>query len=266
MIDAPWAVDASGKRLPTFYSVNGDVITQHVVTTAARYPIVADPYFRWYWDGVVITLTYEDQIALADGGTSLSGILAASGVGLAGLKLSGRGGAFGDFDNDGDLDVAVVNMDDRPLLLRNEGGHKAGHWLQIKAVGTKSNRDAIGAWIMVRVAGERLWRQVMPTRSYLSQSELPVTVGLGTAAKPNTLQQAFIDEQAAQCGYCIAGMVMRAQALLDRNPAPSEAEIRAQMEPNLCRCGTHMRILRAIRRASEALRRNPPAAGREARR
>jgi nicotinate dehydrogenase subunit A len=82
-----------------------------------------------------------------------------------------------------------------------------------------------------------------------------VTVeGLGSTEKPGVLQQAFIDEQAAQCGYCIAGMIMRAQALLDRNPAPSDTEIRTHMQPNLCRCGTHMRIFRAIRRASEALR------------
>jgi nicotinate dehydrogenase subunit A len=78
--------------------------------------------------------------------------------------------------------------------------------------------------------------------------------GLGTSEKPGPLQQAFIDEQAAQCGYCTAGMIMRAQALLDRNPSPSDADIRSQMEPNLCRCGTQMRIVRAIRRASEALR------------
>lgn len=80
--------------------------------------------------------------------------------------------------------------------------------------------------------------------------------GLGTAGKPGVLQQAFIDEQAAQCGYCIAGMIMRAQALLDRNPTPSDAEIRMHMQPNLCRCGTHMRIFRAIRRASDSLRGN----------
>jgi aerobic-type carbon monoxide dehydrogenase small subunit (CoxS/CutS family) len=77
--------------------------------------------------------------------------------------------------------------------------------------------------------------------------------GLGTTGKPGVLQQAFIDEQAAQCGYCIAGMIMRAKALLDQNPAPSDTEIRTHMEPNLCRCGTYMRIFRAIRRASEAL-------------
>jgi len=90
------------------------------------------------------------------------------------------------------------------------------------------------------------------------QARPVVTVeGLGTADKPGVLQQAFVEEQAAQCGYCIAGMIMRAQALLDRNPAPSDAEIRTHMEPNLCRCGTHMRIFRAIRRASDALRRAP---------
>ena len=78
--------------------------------------------------------------------------------------------------------------------------------------------------------------------------------GLGTIAAPAPIQRAFIEEQAAQCGYCIAGMMMRAQALLQRNPRPSEAEIRAALEPNLCRCGTHMRILRAVRRAGELMR------------
>lgn len=77
--------------------------------------------------------------------------------------------------------------------------------------------------------------------------------GLGTADAPGPVQRAFIEEQAAQCGYCIAGMVVRAQALLDANPAPSEAEIRAHMAPNLCRCGTHVRILRAVHRAASAM-------------
>jgi nicotinate dehydrogenase subunit A len=76
--------------------------------------------------------------------------------------------------------------------------------------------------------------------------------GLGSIAKPGALQQAFIDQQAAQCGYCIAGMVMRAQALLDEIASPSEEQIRAHMEPNLCRCGTHMRIVAAIREAASA--------------
>jgi aerobic-type carbon monoxide dehydrogenase small subunit (CoxS/CutS family) len=70
--------------------------------------------------------------------------------------------------------------------------------------------------------------------------------GLGSPTKPGVLQQAFIRQQAAQCGYCIAGMIMRAQALLDRVSHPTEAEIREHMQPNLCRCGTHMRILAAI--------------------
>jgi len=73
--------------------------------------------------------------------------------------------------------------------------------------------------------------------------------GLGSAERPGPVQQAFIDEQAAQCGYCIAGMVMRAQALLERTPNPSDDEIRRELAINLCRCGTHMRILRAVRRA-----------------
>jgi aerobic-type carbon monoxide dehydrogenase small subunit (CoxS/CutS family) len=70
--------------------------------------------------------------------------------------------------------------------------------------------------------------------------------GMGSAERPGKLQAAFIRHQAAQCGYCIAGMLTRAQALLDRNPHPTEQQIRAHMEPNLCRCGTHHRILAAI--------------------
>ena len=77
--------------------------------------------------------------------------------------------------------------------------------------------------------------------------------GLGTPEAPNPVQRAFIDEQAAQCGYCIAGMVMRAQAMLEHNQKPSEQEIREPLSVNLCRCGTHMRILAAVRRASAAM-------------
>jgi nicotinate dehydrogenase subunit A len=78
--------------------------------------------------------------------------------------------------------------------------------------------------------------------------------GLGTQDNPGPLQRAFIAEQAAQCGYCIAGMMMRAQALLQKNPNPSDADIRASLEPNLCRCGTHMRIMRAVKRAASLMR------------
>jgi nicotinate dehydrogenase subunit A len=83
--------------------------------------------------------------------------------------------------------------------------------------------------------------------------------GLGSADKPGVVQQAFIAEQAAQCGYCIAGMIMRAQALLEKKANPSDAEIRVAMAPNLCRCGTHMRILRAVRRAADAMRSTVPS-------
>jgi nicotinate dehydrogenase subunit A len=78
--------------------------------------------------------------------------------------------------------------------------------------------------------------------------------GLGTANDPGPMQRAFMHEQAAQCGYCIPGMMMRAQALLQKNPRVTDADIRAELQPNLCRCGTHMRILRAVRRAAEVVR------------
>lgn len=77
--------------------------------------------------------------------------------------------------------------------------------------------------------------------------------GLGSPEKPGVVQRAFIQEQAAQCGYCIPGMMMRAQGLLEHNASPSEAEIRDYMAPNLCRCGTQMRILRAVKRAAKAM-------------
>ena len=75
--------------------------------------------------------------------------------------------------------------------------------------------------------------------------------GLGTPDKLHALQKAFIEEQAAQCGYCSNGMIMTAKSLLDKNPKPTEAEIRKAMAANLCRCGTHNRIVRAIQRASK---------------
>lgn len=78
--------------------------------------------------------------------------------------------------------------------------------------------------------------------------------GLGTASKPHPLQRAFLDEQAAQCGYCINGMIMTARALLAQNPHPSETQIRAGLAGNLCRCGTHHRILRAVARAAQLMK------------
>ena len=75
--------------------------------------------------------------------------------------------------------------------------------------------------------------------------------GLGTADKPHPLQKAFIEEQAAQCGYCSNGMIMTAKALLDRTPKPTEAQIRKALAANLCRCGTQNRIVRAVMKASK---------------
>jgi aerobic-type carbon monoxide dehydrogenase small subunit (CoxS/CutS family) len=102
----------------------------------------------------------------------------------------------------------------------------------------------------VIVDGKAVFSCITPI-SVLGGRAIRTIEGLGTAENPAPLQRAFLDEQAAQCGYCIAGMIMRAQALLDANPAPSDAEIRRHMMPNLCRCGTHMRILRAVHRAAK---------------
>ena len=84
----------------------------------------------------------------------------------------------------------------------------------------------------------------------LDESEVTTLEGLGTVGKLHPLQQAFIEEQAAQCGYCINGMIMSAKALLDENPRPTEAQVREGLAGNLCRCGTHGRIIRAVLKAS----------------
>ena len=87
----------------------------------------------------------------------------------------------------------------------------------------------------------------------LQGKQVTTLEGLGSVANPAPIQRAFMEEQAAQCGYCIAGMMMRGQALLMRNSKPSDADIRAELAPHLCRCGTHMRILRAIHRAARLM-------------
>lgn len=89
----------------------------------------------------------------------------------------------------------------------------------------------------------------------LASAEIVTLEGLGTVEKPHALQRAFMAEQAAQCGYCINGMIMTAKALLDRNPRPSESDVREALATNLCRCGTHNRIVRAILRAADELAR-----------
>jgi nicotinate dehydrogenase subunit A len=87
----------------------------------------------------------------------------------------------------------------------------------------------------------------------LEGKQVTTLEGLGSIETPGPMQRAFMEEQAAQCGYCIAGMMMRAQALLQKNAKPTDQEIRAALEINLCRCGTHMRILRAVHRAAHLM-------------
>jgi len=93
-------------------------------------------------------------------------------------------------------------------------------------------------------------RSCVTAVSSVAGKEVVKLEGLGTPERPHPLQQAFIDEQAAQCGYCINGMIMRAAALLASSPRPSRDAILSAMDANLCRCGTHMRIVRAIERAA----------------
>ena len=110
----------------------------------------------------------------------------------------------------------------------------------------------------VIVEGEAVLSCVVPV-SALDGKRIKTLEGLGTEDRPGPMQRAFMDEQAAQCGYCIPGMMMKAQALLDKRPEASDEEVRAALQTNLCRCGTHMRILRAVRRAAEAMRRDAAA-------
>ena len=105
----------------------------------------------------------------------------------------------------------------------------------------------------VMAGGEAIYSCLVPI-SALEGRAIVTVEGLGTREHPGPMQQAFIESQAAQCGYCIPGMMMRAQALLEGNPGASEDEIRTALEPNLCRCGTHMRILRAVGRAQQLMK------------
>jgi len=104
----------------------------------------------------------------------------------------------------------------------------------------------------VHVDGSAVRSCVMPLSSIKSGQRVVTLEGLGTPQRPHPVQRAFIEEQAVQCGYCINGMIMQAKALLATNKNPSEAEIRQALANNLCRCGTHLRIIRAVKRAAAA--------------
>jgi nicotinate dehydrogenase subunit A len=103
----------------------------------------------------------------------------------------------------------------------------------------------------VHVDGRAVFSCLIPIAA-LEGRAVTTLEGLLKDGKPNKVQQAFIDEQAAQCGYCIAGMIMRADALLAGTPRPTDDEIRKGLRPNLCRCGTHAAIMRAVKRAAAA--------------
>ena len=105
----------------------------------------------------------------------------------------------------------------------------------------------------VLVEGRSVLSCVTPV-AVLEGRAIRTVEALGTVDNPGPVQRAFIEEQAAQCGYCIPGMMMRAQALLEQNRTPTGAQIRAHMNTNLCRCGTHMRILRAVERAAALMK------------
>ena len=136
----------------------------------------------------------------------------------------------------------IVAEAETPLLyvLRNE--------LKLKGARFGCGQGQCGA-CMVLVDGKPVQSCDMPVSAAAGK---PITTieGLGSAAALHPLQRAFVAEQAAQCGYCVSGIIMSAKALLDANPRPTEVEIRAALKGNLCRCGTHQRILRAIRRAA----------------
>jgi nicotinate dehydrogenase subunit A len=102
----------------------------------------------------------------------------------------------------------------------------------------------------VLVDGNPLRACAAPLSSVAGRS-VQTLEGLTQGGKPSRLQQAFIDEQAAQCGYCTSGMILTAQALLDRSPHPSEQEVRQALDANLCRCGAHNRIVKAVLRAAK---------------
>lgn len=140
---------------------------------------------------------------------------------------------------------AVQSLPDTPLLyvLRNE--------LKLNAAKFGCGLGQCGACTVI-VDGEAVFSCITPVE--LVEGRAVTTLeGLGTQEHPGILQQAFIDEQAAQCGYCIPGMMMRAQALINREQHVTDKDIRTELEPHLCRCGTHMRILRAVRRAADAM-------------
>jgi nicotinate dehydrogenase subunit A len=149
----------------------------------------------------------------------------------------------------GDLQITVNGQShtveaapETPLLyvLRNE--------LKLNAAKFGCGLSQCGA-CTVHVDGEAVRSCVTPV-SEVAGKEVTTLEGLGTLENPHPIQQAFLEEQSAQCGYCIPGMMMTAVAFLEKNSQPSEDDIRQALAGNLCRCGTHVRILKAVQRAA----------------
>jgi aerobic-type carbon monoxide dehydrogenase small subunit (CoxS/CutS family) len=141
---------------------------------------------------------------------------------------------------------SVAADEDAPLLsvLRNV--------LDLKAARFGCGHEQCGA-CMVLVDGAPVYSCTRPLATVAGKTVLTLE-GLGTADAPHPLQEAFLAEQAGQCGYCLSGILMSAKALLDRNPSPTRADIVAALDPHLCRCGVHNRVIRAVARAAERLR------------
>jgi len=138
----------------------------------------------------------------------------------------------------------VTAAPDTPLLyvLRNE----------IELDGPKFGCGLSECGACTVLLGDNAIRSCVTPVSSVAQSNQPVTTleGLGTIDKPGILQQAFLDEQAGQCAYCISGMIMTTAAFLKRNPHPTDDAIKSALAGNLCRCGSHLRIIRAVKRAA----------------
>lgn len=177
--------------------------------------------------------------------------LLARGVGAA-IALAGGVAVLDSCEPNGSLQVTVNGRShgvqatpDTPLLyvLRNE--------LQLNSPRFGCGLSQCGACTVL--VGDTAIRSCVTKVSSVAGKSITTLEGLGSSAKPGRLQQAFINEQAAQCGYCINGMIMQAQALLKAKPRPSVAEIKTALNGHLCRCGTHMRIVRAVQRAAGTL-------------
>jgi nicotinate dehydrogenase subunit A len=142
--------------------------------------------------------------------------------------------------------VTVTADGDTPLLdiLRNHLG----------LLGTKFGCGQEQCGCCMVLIDDRPEKSCGKALSTVAGKAITTIEGLGTQERPHPLQQAFLDEQAGQCGYCLSGILISAKALLDRNSAPSRAEIAAALDDNICRCGSHVRILRAVERAARALR------------